>query len=507
MATRTTIDLTLERIQKLAFFLPPYTRPTCHITGTNGKGSVSALLSSIFLASSPPLNVGRFNSPHLISVHDSIVINDEPVENHVYSVIRSEVEGADRRHGIGASNFEILMLTALLVFERAHVDIAVVEVGMGGRLDATNIIPDDCIVVSALTAVDLDHQAFLGDTVALIAKEKAGIARNGKPFVIGPQKYPEVEEVVRSVVAEKGGFVRLAPSAVKRTGSGWFAEPIVAFSSSFQNPSSQPVRIAMPCFNRDVDVLLPLHGNHQLDNLGIAATVVSTLLTHSWCVGTPAIDLRERITPESISQGVGRTTWPGRVSFHKITPRCLPTADSALTQSTSPLVVLVDGAHNAACSSALAAFISDLFETTQSRSRGQADGKSRSISLTYVLALSHSPPKTPLQTLTPLLSPNLPLDIRVKTNVAVLRFTPPDGMPWVKSTAPSELRQAVLAVLPDAHMLALDDDDDPAQGSLCRVLEWAVTNQQESEEHLVVLTGSLYLVADFYRLVRDGIVL
>src|SRR5882762_9813819 len=189
------IDLTLDRIRTLASHMKtPYTRPTCHIAGTNGKGSVTAILSSILFSSLPPLSVGRFNSPHLVSIYDSITINNKPVASSVYANARGAIESVDRVNSVGASSFELLTLTALLVFEEAGVDIVVIEVGMGGRLDATNIILDECILVSALTAVDLDHQAFLGNTVEDIATEKAAIARSGKPFIIGKQKHQTVYE-------------------------------------------------------------------------------------------------------------------------------------------------------------------------------------------------------------------------------------------------------------------------------------------------------------------------
>ena len=169
-----TIDLSLTLIRSLSAQLPPYTRPTIHIAGTNGKGSVSALLTSILGA----LRIGRFNSPHLIHIHGSISINDTPVSLGRYTTARHQVEDADTTY----SSFELLTLTALRIFENAAVDIVILEVGMGGLLDATNVISSSTVLCSALTAVDLDHQAFLGT----MARHKAGIARPGRPSVLGP---------------------------------------------------------------------------------------------------------------------------------------------------------------------------------------------------------------------------------------------------------------------------------------------------------------------------------
>ena len=470
------IDLSLDRLQKLVHYLPTYTRPTCHVAGTNGKGSVSALLSSI-LQTSPQLSVGRYNSPHLVSIHDCIVINNKPVDPKVYTEAREKVEHTDREHGTKLSSFELLTLTALYIFEQAKLDIVVVEVGLGGRLDATNIIPDEAILVSALTAVDLDHQAFLGDTVAEIAREKAGIARKGRPFVLGLQKHPEVEDVVRSIV---GGDVVPAIRVVQRSwdenldGS---KETEFAFSSSlFREPPPQPVKFSLHQLGNDVCALLPLYGEHQLDNLGIALTITSLLVTHP---STIQQKLQNQITRETIVRGIKSVRWPGRLSFHTL----------SVWDSSQPLVVLADGAHNPASAATLGAYVTRLL------SHGEGD---KTVNITYVLALSHSPPKTPLQTLSPILPPTLPpnSNLKVKVNVAVLSFSPPEGMPWVKSVPPSGLRDVVNQLVPDPEVWAAEDGSS-GSNQLTDALEWAAGSGRSD---LVVLAGSLYLVADFYRL-------
>ena len=150
---RMSIDLSLNRIRALAARLPSYTRPTIHIAGTNGKGSVAAMVSSVLRESG--LRVGRFNSPHLVHVWDSIDLCGHAVSLEQYERVRKEVEEANE--GIGASSFEVLTGTALKLFEDEKVDVVVLEVGMGGRLDATNVIPDDAVAVSVITSVGLDH--------------------------------------------------------------------------------------------------------------------------------------------------------------------------------------------------------------------------------------------------------------------------------------------------------------------------------------------------------------
>ncbi|KAK7048539.1 Mur ligase [Favolaschia claudopus] len=469
------IDLTLDRIQRLARLFPAYTRPTCHIAGTNGKGSVSALVASMLSSSTPPLSVGRFNSPHLVSVNDCIVINGESVSFEIYEQTRAEIVRTDQERNIGASSFELLTLTALVIFERAELDVVVLEVGMGGRLDATNIISDECVLVSALTSVDLDHQAFLGNSVSAIAKEKAGIARRRKPFVVGGQAHPDVETAVEEAVNAAGAELLYAlPVLTREWDASIDGAPLPPFSLSaipFVPPLPLPVRFSMPCFEHPVLALLPLHGEHQLDNLALAVSVVSAVLMNvSWT------SVRRRFTDEVIARGIRSAKWPGRLSFH--------------TLGSPPLLVLADGAHNPASSKTLGTYVSQLV------AMHHESAPSRPLSLTYVLALSHSPPKTPRETLAPLFPLETPANIQVRTSVALVDFTPPEGMPWVKCVPPVELQEVVQSLDPEAETW-LDESDAP--GGLGRALEWAAKRKGE-EDGLVVLAGSLYLVADFYRL-------
>ena len=456
------IDLSLNRIRLLLSHLPTYRRPTCHIAGTNGKGSVSALLSSILQASSPPLSVGRFNSPHLLSIRDSIVINSKPVAVDVYDQVRGEVERLNQQLGTQATKFEVLTSTAMAIFERLKLDIVVMEVGMGGRLDATNAMPDDAVVVSALTSVDLDHQGFLGNTVTEIAREKVGIARRDKPFVLGKQKFPEVEEVVRNAVL--GGDIR-----------GHFVRAIEPVALPSEGPGAPTlVTMTLPCFLEPLRGRLPLHGSHQLSNLGVASTIISELLTHSSC---SHLKLSGRITPGTFADGLAKTTWPGRLSFH-----ALPDGKTAL----------VDGAHNQGSAQTLAEFIATLIPSLPTTKDP--------FNLTYVLGLSHSPPKRPLDTLAPLFSPSLlsRAHPNVRVNVAALEFSLPDDMPWVKAEPPSVIYDAVKTHYPDARLWSPSEN----QAGLSDALDWATG--LSGDDGLIVLAGSLYLVTDFYRFIKLG---
>jgi len=484
------MDLSLKRIEVLLSHLPQYTLPTIHITGTNGKGSVSSLVASILQASG--FTVGRFNSTHLISVLDSIMIDDKPVAHDLYNDARRIVEGLNSELSIGTTSFELLTATALMLFESAKLDIVVLEVGMGGRTDATNAVSDDCILVSALTAVDLDHQKFLGDTVDAIATQKAGIARKGRPFIVGPQKYPDVMVSVRAVVEEVGADLVCAHPAVTRMWDEAVdgpTEPEVPSSSPFRPAAVRPVTLSLPCFPDTILAQLPLHGDHQLDNLGVASNIISSLLTHP--SSTHRLPFRSKITPSAIAAGVRSTTWAGRLSFHNVPLSRLCVPGSGTKDHDESLFVLVDGAHNPASASVLASYLSHLLKSTP------AVGGSEELNLTFVVALSHSPPKTPLQTLSPLLSFKRPTNVKINVRAAALEFTPVDGMPWVLPVPSSEIRDVIRVIDGD---ISLWTPRDGERESVANALLWAHEEQQKhGGKGFVCIAGSLYIVADFYR--------
>jgi dihydrofolate synthase len=487
--TNPTMDLSLKRIKVLLSHLQ-YTLPTIHITGTNGKGSVSSLVASILQASG--FTVGRFNSPHLISVLDSIMINGRPVVLDLYNDARRVVEDLNSELSIGATSFELLTATTLMLFESTRLDIVVLEVGMGGRTDATNAISDDCILVSALTAVDLDHQKFLGDTVDTIATQKAGIARKGRPFIIGPQKYPDVMVSVRAAVEEVGAVLVCAYPAVTRMWDEAVdgpAEPDVISSSPFRPAAVRPVLLSLPCFPDPILAQLPLHGDHQLDNLGVASSIISSLLTHPSSI--QRLPFRRKVTPSTIAAGVRSTTWAGRLSFHNVPfSRLCLTGSGGTKDHDESLVVLVDGAHNPASASVLASYLSHLLKSTPV-------GGSEELNLTFVLALSHSPPKTPIQTLSPLLSFKPPTNVKINVRAAALEFTPVDGMPWVLPVPSPEIRDVIRVIDDDISIWTPRDGE---RESVASALLWAHEEQQKhGGKGYVCIAGSLYLVADFYR--------
>lgn len=497
------IELGLERIHSLLSHFPPYSRPTIHIAGTNGKGSVSALLTSVFLepqrnhkdettssdSESEIFNVGRFNSPHLVSVLDSVTINNVPISSSIFEGTSSKINEANAAHGIQATPFELLAATALVIFESQKVDLVILEVGMGGRLDATNGIPSSSVVLSIITSIDLDHQAFLGNTVQAIAREKAGIIREGGVAVLSPQQHGEgvVKAVGEVAEAKKAKLVIAMPAK-----EGGWEEGTRAASFSLNpvaQPPPRPVQIDEFRGECPFKLQLPLHGNHQLSNLGTVLTAISTIQQLDLARFPTLAAHASRLSPEAVRLGVLNCTWPGRLSFHTYLPR---------GSTSKSVAVIADGAHNAGASELLSSYLHTLFSSLTI----SENTPPRSISLTYILALSHSPPKTPDSVLLPLLTldrSRFPtLDIRI--GVAALRFTPPQGMPWVASVPPSGISGIVSREAPDAELWSAPDNS-VIEGSLKEALEWASQRGGEHTDKLILVAGSLYLVADFYRLV------
>ena len=176
----------LERMRQAISLLdhPEENYPIIHVTGTNGKGSTIAFMSQLFVQHEK--KVGTFTSPHMASVHDRICINHEPISDEDFVRLGRQVRKMERQlrqtHA-PLSYFEILTLMALLYFKEEQVDVALIEVGIGGLLDTTNVVAGDIAVV---TSVGLDHQETLGDSIAAIAEQKAGIFKEKKVAVIGP---------------------------------------------------------------------------------------------------------------------------------------------------------------------------------------------------------------------------------------------------------------------------------------------------------------------------------
>jgi dihydrofolate synthase / folylpolyglutamate synthase len=302
------------------------------IGGTNGKGSTAATLASILRAAG--LRTALYTSPHLVRINERIQINGVPISDDQFALLHDVVDRtAERLVEDGdlpwhPSFFEMLTAIAFEYFATSKIDIAVLEVGMGGRLDATNVVDP---LLSVITDISLDHQKFLGNTIAEIAREKAGIIKPNGVVVTLPQT-PEANDVIGKATLEVGAT---AISAVP------FVPPVSPASPSLWATASGteegPVsRYPLQVLGEQITVETPLVGRHQLRNVALAIAAAEQLAKTF------------PITPESIERGVRNTRWPGR--FQVIPAR-----------QNEPEFVL-DVAHNPAGAWALRSTLSSLYE-------------------------------------------------------------------------------------------------------------------------------------------------
>ncbi|MEL6855803.1 MAG: bifunctional folylpolyglutamate synthase/dihydrofolate synthase, partial [Cyanobacteria bacterium J06607_13] len=204
------VDLGLDRIEAVLSALgnPHYRVPIIHVAGTNGKGSVCAYLSAVLAAAG--YRTGRYTSPHLVNWTERICIDDEPIGWEALQECLAAVESAIAPQGPVPTQFEVFTAAAWQYFAQQQVDIAVVEVGLGGRLDATNVCPRPLVTV--IVSISRDHWQRLGDTLGKIAGEKAGILKPGVPAIAGPLPLEAAEVVTAKATAQAAPLTWVQPS-------------------------------------------------------------------------------------------------------------------------------------------------------------------------------------------------------------------------------------------------------------------------------------------------------
>jgi dihydrofolate synthase/folylpolyglutamate synthase len=338
-------DLAHMRVLLAAMENPERQFKSVLVAGTNGKGSTAATLASILGASG--LRTGLYTSPHLIRINERIRINGECISDDTFALIHDVVDRTAERlveekelpwH---PSFFEMLTAMAFEHFSREKVDIAVLEVGMGGRLDATNVVEP---LVSAITDISLDHQKFLGNTVAEIAREKVGIIRQGGAVVTLPQ-LPEANDVIGNAILDRQARGISAVPYVPPVSPGstpYFqgCDAEERWDEKSGSPSSRATPISsypLLIMGKQIQVETPLVGRHQLRNIALAIATAEELHNQ----GFP-------VTPETIERGIRETRWPGR--FHVI------------GHSASWPEIVMDVAHNPAGAWALRSTLSACYE-------------------------------------------------------------------------------------------------------------------------------------------------
>ena len=274
------IDLSLDRLRRLLNKLNnPHLRlpPVIHIAGTNGKGSVTSILRSIYETSK--LNVQCYTSPHIIKFNERIRINSKLITNDYLNILLEECEFYNRGEEI--TFFEITTAAAFLAFSRVNSDLLILETGLGGRFDATNIIEEK--ICSVLTPISMDHMNFLGSKISLIAREKLGIVKNSERVIISKQK-SYVKYLIRT-------YLKKINTVSHEEGKDW-----KVLKKDYKKRS-----FLMNFREKDYEFNFPsLYGDHQIEN---ASTAISTVLSIT----------NFNVSNESINTGLLKTNWPARM--------------------------------------------------------------------------------------------------------------------------------------------------------------------------------------------------
>jgi dihydrofolate synthase/folylpolyglutamate synthase len=341
-------DLAHMRVLLKAMDHPERTFPSVLIAGTNGKGSTAATLASILRASR--LRTGLYTSPHLVRINERIRVNGEEISDDDFAGLHGNVDRvADRLLEQGAlpwhpSFFEMMTAIAFAYFARERVKIAVLEVGMGGRLDATNVVEP---LVSVIADIALDHQKFLGNNVTEIAREKVGIIRPAGVVVTLPQQ-PEANDVIGNTILDLGArgvsAVQYVPPV--SPGSTQYLVPSIEKKHLTAERAENAEKESAACFyryplqvmGRQILVETPLVGRHQLRNVALAVSAAEELSKHGFAA----------ITATTMERGIRETRWPGR--FQVLSAR-----------RDWPEIVL-DVAHNPAGAWALRSALSELYD-------------------------------------------------------------------------------------------------------------------------------------------------
>ena len=273
--SRTRVRYDLRRMEALVRSLenPHLGRPTVHIAGTKGKGSTAAMCSGVL--SQQGYSTGLFTSPHLHSFRERIRLNGEPVTEDQFATLVEEVWPSLEKVSVGEDHGEVTMFEALTAMAFCHfrrwADFQVLEVGLGGRLDTTNLVSPD---VCAITSLSLDHTSVLGDTIEAIAAEKAGIIKPGVPVVTAPQT-PEAMAVIESVCREKGSELIVVGEHLN-----WLKE--------HAGHDGQGVMVTGRLGN--YDLWTPLLGEYQLENVAVSVGVLEVLEERGFHISRAAMD-------------------------------------------------------------------------------------------------------------------------------------------------------------------------------------------------------------------------
>ncbi|HEM4284676.1 TPA: bifunctional folylpolyglutamate synthase/dihydrofolate synthase [Streptococcus suis] len=285
---------------------PQFAVPVIHVAGTNGKGSTIAFLRQLFQAHG--LRVGSFVSPHMVSVHDRICIDSQPISDHDFQCYLQKVYDLEQEVAARYEPFryfEVMVLIMFLYFQDQQPDLALVEVGIGGLLDTTNVVAP---ALSLITSIGMDHQDLLGSTLREIAEQKAGIIKENVPVVLGPL-CPETTAICRHIAQDKQASVHQ------------FGQEFTYKAGQFSNAD---IELS--------ELVLGLAGHHQEENAAVALQTFLLYMASS----------QQAISPQLIQQALAQTSWPGRLELVAQEPK-----------------IYLDGAHNVPAIERLLEFIQE----------------------------------------------------------------------------------------------------------------------------------------------------
>jgi dihydrofolate synthase / folylpolyglutamate synthase len=404
---RAGMSLGLERIQALMTILgnPQDKIPVIHVAGSNGKGSVCAYLSTILTTAG--YRVGRYTSPHLVDWNERICINNQPIATDRLTTVLQHVQAKSPEP---LTKFELITAAAWSYFASEKVDIAIMEVGLGGRLDATNTVSKP--LVSVITTISREHWQQLGETIPEIAGEKAGIIKQGCPVVIGQLPIEATQVITQRAQELQAAFTQIIPATEISPGQAQVGDLIYA---------------------------LPLLGDIQLHNSALAIEVINQLTAQCW-----------QISPTQIQDGIANTQWLGRMHVTEWQGQKL----------------LVDGAHNPESAVALRNYVDRLWRKRSYRWQQP---------VTWVIGMLNTKEHLPI--LEALLRP----DDRV-------HLVP---VPEEITASPAELMNVVRSIYPNITVQTYED----WPSGLTAAYDYPLP---------VVMSGSLYLLGDFYRLQRKS---
>jgi dihydrofolate synthase/folylpolyglutamate synthase len=313
--------LGLERTEKILELLgDPHKKLKCiHIAGTNGKGSTTAMVTRILVEAG--YKVGSYTSPFIEEFEERMQINNKNIpKNDLSDIVTTVSKAVDTVVELGYSNpteFEIITCVGFLYFYKNNVDFVVLEVGIGGRLDSTNVITP---ILSVITSISLDHTQILGDTLNKIAYEKAGIIKEGIPVIMFPQQ-KQSEEVIEKICIERNcKLIKVQKNSPSYLGKENLKQvAITSMSGTIANNNNAITqKIKVKTLRNDYIIELSLLGKHQLLNCAVVVHVIEELIGQGF-----------KINKENILMGLRSVKWPARLEI----------------MNTRPLVV-IDGAHN-----------------------------------------------------------------------------------------------------------------------------------------------------------------